>query len=198
LVEVVGAVIILMTACGSSSSSGSEAQASSSSQAPPSSPASTSAASSFTSSFYGYAVDLPGGWLPESATEVWSGELGDFGSDAPASDRFQVANGETIWAVSAATTKTVDQMMEDALDWDAVDHDCDPVPDSDEQVTIGGEPARLTAKNCPVTSETVIATAALIHGETGYYFYFRHSELQAPDPNAVDNFKEFLSGVSFE
>jgi hypothetical protein len=152
--------------------------------------------SSFTSPLYGFAVEVQG-WRPEPATQPWSGKEGDFGSDAESSDRFHAPDGETIWAVRAPMSQSVDQMIDDRTDVDAIEHECDPVPDSNEEITIGGEPARLTVKNCPVESPTIIATAAVVHGEDGYVFYFRHSEQLAPNPDAVDNFTDFLSGVSF-
>ena len=99
--------------------------------------------------------------------------------------------------VRAPSSQSVDQLIDDRTEADADDHDCDPVPDSDELITIGGEPARLTVKNCPVESPTIIGTAAVIHAGTGYLFYFRHSELLTPNPNAVDKFTDFLAGISF-
>jgi hypothetical protein len=185
LVGLAGGILILTTACGASSTP-------SPSAAPPSSSAAT-----FTSPLYGYVADLPEGLRPEPATEPWSGEPGDFGSDSMTSDRFHATSGDTTWAVGAPTTKTVDQMIEDETEVDANDNDCDPVPDSDEEITIGGEPARLTVKNCPVDSVSVIGLAAVVHGEDGFYFYFIHPEYLAPDPNAVDAFTEFLAGVTF-
>ena len=99
----------------------------------------------------------------------------------------------TLWAAAAPTAKSLNDFVSDETEIDAVQHDCENPPDMDEPFTLDDEPARLTAKNCPTDSETLIASAAVIKEGVGYFFYFRHVD---PDPSSLDVFQELLTGVT--
>jgi hypothetical protein len=182
------AALTLLAACGTASSTPTPAATTVPSASP----------SVFVSPLYGYSVALSEGWRPEPATEAWTGSGG--GSDAASSDRFYSTRGTTIWTVAAPTTKTVDELVTDQIAADAAGNGCPTTMDSDEETTVGGEPARLTTKHCPADAAdggALIATAALLHGGDGYFFYFIYPVGLAADPNAIDDFTSFLEGVEF-
>lgn len=157
-------------------------------------PATTASESVFTSPLYGYSIVVPADWTPQPATERWDGEVGGFGSSTPNSDVFQSqVMFNTLWAAAAPTTKGLNDFVSDETEIDAVEHDCENPPDIDEPITVDDEPARLTAKNCPTDSKTLIAFAAVIKDGVGYFFYFRHVD---PDPSSLDVFQGFLTGVT--
>jgi hypothetical protein len=151
----------------------------------------------FVSPLYGYSAALSEGWRPEPATEAWT-EADSFGSDSANSDKFYSTRGTTIWAVATATAKTLDQFVADQVATDAVENDCPTTLETDDATAVGGEPARLITKHCPAGAAdggALIATAALLHGGDGYFFYFIYPVGLAADPNAIDAFTSFLEGV---
>ena len=180
--------MIVLTACGTAS--------------PTPTPGATTLPSAspsvFVSPLYGYSVALAEGWRPEPATEAWNGSGG--ASDAASSDKFHSDRGTTIWTIATPTTKTLDQLVADQIASDAAGNGCPTTMDTDDETTVGGEPARLTTKHCPADAPdggALIATAAVLHGGDGYFFYFIYPVYLAPDPNALDAFTSFLEGVEF-
>ena len=157
-------------------------------------PATTASESVFTSPLYGYSIVLPADWTPRPATEAWDGNVGGFGSSTANSDVFQgTMIFNTLWAAAAPTTKGLNDFVSEENAIDATMHDCENPPDIDEPITLDDEPARLTAKNCPIGNKTLIASAAVIKDGVGYFFYFRHVD---PDPSSLDVFQELLTGVT--
>ena len=192
------AVALLLTACGTSGTTAP------STTAPPATTTSASTTTAptgtttseavFTSPLYGYSIVLPADWTPDPAIERWDGEVGGFGSSTANSDAFEgTMIDNTLWAAAAPTTKGLNDFVLDENAIDAIDHDCENPPDIDEPITIDDEPARLTAKNCPIGSKTLIASAAVIKDGVGYFFYFRNID---PDSSALDVFRELLTGVT--
>jgi hypothetical protein len=177
----------MLAACGPAGSASPSVNAAS-----PSAPA-----SAFESPLYSYSVDLSGAWRPEPATEAWTG-TDPFGSDSANSDKFHSDRGTTIWAVAAPTTKTIDELVAERLADDAAENDCPTEAESDEDITVSGQPARLTTKHCPADAAdggALIAMATVVDKGDGYFFYFLYPVYLAPDPNALDAFTSFLDRV---
>ena len=154
----------------------------------------TASESVFTSPLYSYSIVLPAAWRPDPAVERWDGSVGGFDSDTANSDAFEgTILNNTLWAVAAPTTKGLNDFVSDQNAIDAIEHDCENPPDIDEPITLDDEPARLTAKNCPIGNKTLIASAAVIKDGVGYFFYFRNVD---PDSSSLDVFRELLTGVT--
>lgn len=184
------AALILLAACGTASPVSSPSLPASMSSSPGS-------GSVFESPLYAYSVELAGVWRPEPATESWTG-TDSFGSDSANSDKFHSDRGTSTWVVAAATTKTLDELVADRLAIDAVENDCPPSAETDDDITISGQPARLTTKHCPAGAAdggALIAMATVLDQGQVYLFYFIYPVYLAADPNAIDPFISFLAGV---
>jgi hypothetical protein len=160
-------------------------------------PSPSAPASAFESPLYGYSVELSGVWRPDPATEAWTGTE-TFGSDSANSDKFHSDRGTTIWAVAAPTTKTLDELVAERIADDAAENDCPTEAESDEDITVSGQPARLTTKHCPADAAdggALIVMATVLDQGDVYFFYFIYPVYLASDPNAIDAFTSFLDGV---
>ena len=154
----------------------------------------TASESVFTSPLYSYSIVLPTDWTPDPAIERWDGSVGGFDSTTDNSDAFEgTILNNTLWAVAAPTTKGLNDFVSDQNAIDVIEHDCENPPDIDEPITLDDEPARLTAKHCPIGDKPLIASAAVIKDGVGYFFYFRNVD---PDSSSLDVFRELLTRVT--
>jgi hypothetical protein len=168
---------------------------------PPPSEASVTAvpvgtASAFVSTVYGYTLGLPADWaVVKPATLAWDG-TGAPGHDTAVTDLFASAAGTLAWANAAITAKSLNAFTSERLAADAAAHPCPARPETDETLTIAGEPARFTVKHCPATGGILVAMAAVIHDGTGYVFYFQHPPAAPARDDDVATFKGLLGGVA--
>ena len=181
----VGGPVPSASATSSAASAGVVASSPSAAQASPVAP------SLFTSSRYGYSLSLPAPWaLASPATATWDGS-GSPGFDAPEVDLFS-APSVVAWAVAAPTRLTLADYALQASAEAAAGHGCPPKPDSDEPITVGGQPARLLTSHCGI----LVLSAITIHNGSAVIFGFQ-SPFGHPNTDAADRalFLTFLDAI---
>ena len=142
------------------------------------------AARIFTSRHYGYTEALPPGWTSNRpATRQWNGK-GAPGTEDRAVDLFSGPGGLEAWAVAAPTRDSLTAYATAAIQAAATAHPCPAVPQSDQAITIGGEPARLLGMQCPPGSGFLVETAVTIHAGTAFVFASQHPSGAAADHRA--------------
>jgi hypothetical protein len=152
----------------------------------------TAPPSTFTSSRYGYSIDLPAGWTGYPAFVSWDGTSAP-AYDQAAVDQLKSSTGTVAWVMSAPTTKTLPPYIAAQTAIDAVEHPCPTAAELDQAITIDGEPARMLVKHCG----TLVVSAAVIHKGSGYFFYFQHLPEDTADPESYEIFKTLLAGVTW-
>jgi hypothetical protein len=150
----------------------------------------TAPPSTFTSSRYGYSIDLPAGWTGYPAFLAWDGTSAP-AYDQAVVDQLKSSTGTVAWVMSAPTTRTLPAYIAAQTAVDAVEHPCPTAAEIDQAITIDGEPARMLVKHCG----TLVVSAAVIHKGSGYFFYFQHLPEDTADPEDYEVFKTLLAGV---
>jgi hypothetical protein len=154
------------------------------------------AARIFTSRHYGYTEALPPGWTSNRpATRQWNGK-GAPGTEDSVVDLFSGPGGLEAWAVAAPTRDSLAAYATAAIRAAAAAHPCPAVPQSDQAITIGGEPARLLGMQCPPGSGFLVETAVTIHAGTAFVFASQDPSGAAADHRADRAaFQLFLGGI---
>lgn len=171
---------------------------SSGSPIPASAPPSTSAeatGSTFTSTLYGYTVAVPAGWSAQAATARWDGVSG-LKSDSPQVDIWTSTGTQSSWGWAAPFAEDLKAYAAKEIADTAKYHGdtCPASPESQEQITVGGDPGMLIAWNCGI----LINIAVTVHDGTGYGFGFRDPAVQAAtDPSDHATFLGLLESVLF-
>lgn len=165
------------------------------SRSAPPSPTAEATASSFTSTIYQYQVGVPGGWTSVAATAAWDGVSG-VSSDSPQVDRWVSVGVASAWASAAAYDKDLKSYAAKTIADTTKYHGdtCTAPPESQEPITVGGEPGTLIAWNCGI----LINIGVTVHDGIGYTFGFRDPAIAAAtDPADHDVFLDLLKSVKF-
>jgi hypothetical protein len=189
-------MIALLAGCSSSATAGPSATPKQSAAAAASTP---SAAQTFTSRHYGYIVALPVGWSSTAqATQQWNGH-GAPGEEDSVVDLFSGPGGVEAWAVAAPTKQSLAAYTTATIRASAASHSCPATPQTDQAITIGGEPARLLNVQCPPGSGFLVEIATTIHRGTAYVFASQNPLGSVADHSADRAaFRNFLAGIRFQ
>ena len=161
--------------------------------------ASTSpAARSFTSRHYGYSGALPAGWSSSvQATKEWNGQ-GAPGDDDSVVDLFSGPDGVEAWAMAAPTKQSLAAYTTATTRAAAAAHPCPAAPQTDQAITIGGEPARLLTMQCPAGSGFLVEIATTIHDGAGYVFTSQNPTGSGSQNADRAAFRTFLAGIRLQ
>lgn len=139
-------MIALLAGCSSSATPSPKATSTQSAPAAASTPA---APRTFTSRHYGYTGALPAGWSSGTqATQQWDGH-GAPGDEDSVVDLFSGPGGVEAWAMAAPTKQSLAAYTTATTRASAAAHPCPAPPQTNQAITIGGEPARLLNMQCP-------------------------------------------------
>jgi hypothetical protein len=175
--------------------------ASSATTSPGAAPTHTSAATAstpaatgiFTSRHYRYAEALPAGWLSASqATQQWDG-TGAPGDEDSVVDLFQGPGGVEAWAIAAPTKENLASYTRTVIQASNAGHQCPPVTQTSQAITIGGAPARLLAFQCPAGSGFLVEIAVTVHDGTAFVFASQNPAGTTATDRAA--FRKFLAGL---
>jgi hypothetical protein len=151
----------------------------------------------FKSDHYGYSLAVPAYWEQTPAVTTWDG-TGSPGSDEKVVDRFTIPPCYSeLWVFAAPTKMKQADYVTHSLDAAAAEHPCttgSQKPETNEPITVDGEPGRLLTIHCGI----LVLLEVTVHNGTGVLIVFQ-------DPNgdrttdAEDRalFVEFLSSVRF-
>jgi hypothetical protein len=180
----------VLAGCASSATTGPSATPTHTSAATASTPAATRI---FTSRHYDYAEALPAGWLSGGqATQQWDG-TGAPGSEDSVVDLFQGPGGVEAWAIAAPTKENLPAYTSTTIGASNAGHQCPPVTQASQAITIGGAPARLLAFQCPAGSGFLVEIAITVHDGTAFLFASQNpTGTKATDRAA---FRKFLAGI---
>lgn len=184
---------VVLTACAGGSSS---APAPSPSAAASVAASASASPTAVTSKTYGYSLTLPGGWTVIQATAAWDGGNEASSHDVPEADQFVRPGGGSAWALVAPTTKNLENYVKERIDANAAGHSntCPVVPDLQDPIKIGSEPATLLAYDCGI----LINLAVTVHDGKGYLFGFRDLAVHAAtDPADRADFLALLELVEY-
>jgi hypothetical protein len=151
--------------------------------------------SSFTSSVYGYTVELPGGWRAIEATVAWDG-ASSISSDGPEVDQWIGRTEASAWAYAASFSGDLNAYTKKTVADNAKFHGdtCPPTPEVQDPITIGGEAGVLLAYDCGI----LINLALTVHKGVGYSFGLRDPTIPgATDPADAATFAGLLDSVQF-
>lgn len=150
---------------------------------------------SFTSNTYGYSLMLPAGWTALQASQPWDGTSA-ISSDSPQVDRFQSLASASSTGVAAPFAQALPALTTALIAATAREHGdtCPSPPESQDPITIGGDPGMLVAWDCGI----LINIAVTIHNGVGYQFLLRDPAVQA-STDAADRavFLAMLASVQF-
>jgi len=151
----------------------------------------------FKSDRYGYSVAIPALWARTPAVATWDG-VGSPANDAPEVDQFTVPpRYSNVWAFAALTNLTLAQYVKHTTEATAAEHPCatgSQKPETDEPISVGGEPTRLLTIHCGI----LVLITVTIHNGSAVLFAFQ-------DPTGDRNtdaedralFLSFLGGIHF-
>ena len=151
--------------------------------------------SSFTSPVYGYTVELPGGWKAIEAKVAWDG-TSSISSDGPEVDQWIGRTEASAWAFAAPYSGDLNAYTKKTVADNAKYHGgtCPPTPETQDPITIGGEPGTLLAYDCGI----LINLALAVHDGVGYSFGLRDPTIPAAtDPTDAAAFAGLLDTVQF-
>ena len=189
-------LIALLAGCGSSATIGPTSTPTRSAAAAASTP---TTAHIFRSRYYGYTDALPSGWSSNSqATQPWDGK-GTASDQDRFIDLFYGPGGLEAWAVAAPTNRNLAVYTTATIRAAAASHPCPTTPQTNQAITIGGEPARLLNMQCPPGSGFVVEIVTTIHHGTAYVFASQNPSGSAANHTADRAaFRKFLAGIQFQ
>jgi hypothetical protein len=191
---VIAAVALVTTACGGSSEAKPSPAASPTTSTAPQTSKAAGSGDAFTSRKYPYSIALPAGWSASPGTVPWDGK--DLSAEGPYADLFTAPNGTMAWAAAEPTTKSLPALVAEQAAIGAKLHPCSK-PESKEPISLGGDPAQLIAMHCPAKGGILVATTAVIHNGTAFFFAFQDPMTAAPAAADLAVFKSLLSKVKF-
>jgi len=187
-------MIALFAGCSSSATTGPSATPTQSAAAAASTRA---AARAFTSRHYGYTEALPAGWSSDvQATQQWNGQ-GAPGDQDSVVDLFSGPGGVEAWALAAPTKESLAAYTRANLRAGAAAHPCPATPQTDQAITISGEPARLLNMQCPPGSGFLVEIATTLHDGTAYVFASQNPTGSGNHSADRAAFRKFLAGIQF-
>ena len=80
----------------------------------------------------------------------------------------------------------------------AAAHPCPATPQTDQAITIGGEPARLLNMQCPPGSGFLVELAVTIHDGTAYVFASQNPTGSGSHSADRAAFRKFLAGIQLQ
>ena len=99
------------------------------------------------------------GWSSDTqATQQWNGQ-GAPGDDDSVVDLFSGPGGVEAWAMAAPTKQSLEAYTRATTRASAAVHPCPATPQTDQAITISGEPARLLNMQCPARSGFLVEIA---------------------------------------
>ena len=188
-------MIALLAGCTSSATTGPSATPTQSAAAAASTPP---AARTFTSRHYGYTEALPAGWSSAvQATQQWDG-TGSPGDQDSVVDLFQGPGGIEAWALAAPTKQSLAAYARTTIRASAAAHPCPATPQTNQGITIGGEPARLLTMQCPPGSGFLVELAVTIHNGTAHVFASQNPTGSGSHSADRAAFRRFLAGIQLQ
>ncbi len=184
------AAALVVTACtGGSSTLPSPSEASAT-------PTATAAVpTTFTSETYGYTLMLPAGWTALRASKTWDGTSG-ISSDSAEVDQFKSPAAVSSTGVAAPFAQALPALTQTLIAATTRYHGdtCTSPPESQDAITIGGDPGVLVAWDCGI----LINVALTIHNGVGYQFLLRDPAVHA-STDVADRalFLAMLASVQF-
>jgi hypothetical protein len=152
-------------------------------------------ARTFTSRHYGYTEVLPAGWYyNRAATQQWNGR-GAPGYDSPVIDLFAGPGSLEAWVDAAPTSKNLAAYTSATIRATRAGHPCS-APLTDQDITIGGAPARLLGMHCPPRSGFLVEIAVTVRHGTAFVFASQNQTGTTPADRAA--FRSFLAGIRLQ
>ena len=156
------------------------------------------AARTFTSRQYGYTGALPADWSSGTqATQPWNGQ-GAPGDEDSVVDLFSGPGGVEAWAMAAPTKQSLTAYTTATTRAAAAAHPCPATPQTDQAITIGGEPARLLTMECPPGSGFQVEIATTIHHGTAYVFTSQNPTGSGNPSADRAAFRTFLAAIRLQ
>jgi len=125
-------------------------------------------------------------------------QTGAPGDDDSVVDLFNGPGGVEAWAIAAPTKQSLGAYTTATTRASAAAHPCPATPQTDQAITIGGEPARLLNMQCPAGSGFLVEIATTIHDGTAYVFTSQNPT-GSGDPSADRAaFRAFLAGIQLQ
>jgi hypothetical protein len=187
-------MIALLAGCASPATTGPGAPPA---QSPAATAGTAAAARIFTSRHYRYTEALPAGWTGGQATQQWNG-TGAPGDDDSVVDLFQGPGGVEAWAIAAPTKENLAAYTRTTTRAAAAAHPCPATPQTDQAITIDGEPARLLNMQCPAGSGFLVEIVTTIHDGTAYVFTSQNPTGSGNQNADRAAFRKFLAGVRLQ
>src|SRR6201995_3854389 len=187
-------MIALLAGCSSSAAPSPKAT---STQSAPGAASTPAAPRTFTSRHYGYTRALPAGWSSGTqATQQWDGH-GAPGDEDIVVDLFSGPGGVEAWAMAAPTKQSL-AAYTTATTRASAAHPCPATPQTDQAITIDGEPARLLNMQCPAGSGFLVEIVTTIHDGTAYVFTSQNPTGSGDQNADRAAFRKFLAGVRLQ
>jgi hypothetical protein len=193
-------MIALLAGCSSSAptSPGTTPSSATPTQTSPAAASTSPATRTFTSRQYGYTGALPAGWSSGTqATRQWNGQ-GAPGDEDNVVDLFSGPGGVEAWATAALTKQSLTAYTAATTRAAAAAHPCPATPQTDQAITIGGEPARLLTMQCPPGSGFLVEIATTIHHGTAYVFTSQNPTGSGNPSADRAAFRTFLVGIQLQ
>ena len=193
-------MIALLAGCSSSAptSPGATPSSATPAQTSPTAASTSPATRTFTSRQYGYTGALPAGWSSGAqATQQWNGQ-GAPGDEDNVVDLFSGPGGVEAWAMAAPTKQKPDGLHRSDHPGIRRRDPCPTTPQTDQAITIGGEPARLLTMQCPAGSGFLVEIATTIHDGTAYVFTSQNPTGSGNPSADRAAFRTFLAGIQLQ
>lgn len=162
------------------------------STSPPSDASDEPAATEFASDAYGYTVTLPARWFGRQAAVAWGG-TGSPDHAGPYVDQWVGPAAPVAWATAAATSADLPAYAAGRASAGAAAHPCPAVPETEDAITVDGEPAILQVVHCPANGGILVMAAYAIHRGVGFDFLYQDRLMRAGDPGEGDDRAAFLA-----
>jgi hypothetical protein len=192
------AFVIMIAVLAGCSSPATTSPGATSTQSAPAAASTPPAARTFTSRHYRYTGALPAGWSSNvQATQQWNGQ-GAPGEQDSVVDLFSGPGGVEAWAMAAPTKQSLTAYTTATTRASAAAHPCPATPQTDQAITIGGEPARLLNMQCPAGSGFLVEIATTIHDGTAYVFTSQNPTGGGNHSADRAAFRKFLAGIQLQ
>jgi hypothetical protein len=138
---------------------------------------------------------LPPGWVGIPASNAWDG-TGAPSHEGPFVDQLVGAAAPVAWVNAAPYARDLVSYRTERPQADAAEHPCPALPESDDPITIDGQPAALQSKHCPADGGILVMEALIVYRGTGFVFAFQDpSNDRAAEPADRSFFVSLLNSV---
>jgi len=114
------------------------------------------------------------------------------GYDRRVVDLFAGPHGIAAWTIAAPTNKSLESYTSATIRASRAAHPCSP-PQTSQDITIGGAPARLLSMQCPAGSGFLVEIGVTVRHGTAFVFASQNQTGTKPTDQAA--FRNFLAGI---